>query len=44
MVIYTMEDYSAIKNKYMNFASKYVELGHILSEVTQFQRVLDVMY
>jgi hypothetical protein len=38
--IYTMEYYSAIKNKdIMNFAGKWTELGNIiLSEVTQTQK------
>jgi hypothetical protein len=34
--IYTMEYYSAIKNKdIMNFAGKWMELENITSEVTQ---------
>ena len=37
--IYTMEYYSAIKNnKFIKFLDKWMELGNILSEVTQSQR------
>jgi len=44
--IYTMEYYSAIKNKdIMNFTSKWMELEDtILSEVTQTQKNMHVMY
>jgi hypothetical protein len=37
--IYTMEYYSAIKNEFMKFLGKWIELEKIiLSEVTQSQR------
>jgi hypothetical protein len=37
--IYTMEYYSAIKNEFMKFLGKWLELeGIILSEVTQSQK------
>ena len=44
--IYTMEYYSAIKNKdIMNFAGKWMELENIiLSEVTQFPENMYSMY
>ena len=44
--IYTMEYYSAIKNKdIMNFAGKWMELENIiLSEVTQSQKDMHGMY
>jgi hypothetical protein len=44
--IYTMEYYSAIKNKdIMNFADKWMELENIsLSEVTQTQRGIHGMH
>ena len=44
--IYTMEYYSAIKNKdIMNFAGKWIELENIiLSEVTQSQKAIHIMY
>ena len=44
--IYTMEYYSAIKNKdIMNVAGKWMELENIiLSEVTQSQRDIRGMY
>ena len=44
--IYTMEYYSAIKNKdIMNFAGKWVELENIiLSKVTQSQKDMCGMY
>jgi hypothetical protein len=36
---YTMEYYSAIKNnEFMKFLGKWMELGNILSEVTQSQK------
>ena len=39
VVVYTMEYYSAIKNKdILNFAAKRMELENLLSEVTQTQR------
>jgi hypothetical protein len=42
--IYTMEYYSAVKNK--NFVSKWMELGKkiILSEITQNQKDKHSMY
>ena len=40
-----MEHYSAIKLKdIMNLSGKCIELGHILSEVTQAQRNIYGMY
>ena len=36
--IYTMEYYSAIKNKFMKFLGKWMDLENILSEVTQSQK------
>ena len=44
--IYTMEYYSAIKNKdIMNFAGKWMELENIiLSEVTQSQKYMHGIY
>jgi hypothetical protein len=44
--IYTMEYYSAIKNKdILNFAGKWMELENIiLSEVTQTQKDMRGMY
>jgi hypothetical protein len=44
--IYTMESYSAIKNKdSMNFAVKWIELENIiLNEVTQTQKDMHGMY
>jgi hypothetical protein len=37
--IYTMDYYSAIKNdEFMKFLDKWMELGNILSEVTQWQK------
>ena len=43
--IYTIEYYSAIKNKdIMNFAGKWMELENILSEVTQTQKGMHGMY
>ena len=44
--IYTMENYSAIKNEdIMSFAGKWMKLGNIiLSEVTQTQKHMHVMY
>jgi hypothetical protein len=37
--IYTMEYYSAFKNDFMKFASKWIELENIiLSEVTQSKK------
>jgi hypothetical protein len=35
--IYTMEYYSAVKNKFVKFLGKCMELENILSEVTQSQ-------
>jgi hypothetical protein len=44
--IYTVEYYSAIKNKdIMNFAGKWMELENIiLNEVTQVQKAMHGMY
>jgi hypothetical protein len=43
--IYTMEYYSAIKNKdMMKFAGKYMKLENIMSEVTQTQKDIDGIY
>jgi len=43
--IYTMEYYSALKNKdILNFAAKWMELENILSEVTQTQKDIHVMF
>jgi hypothetical protein len=40
-----MEYYSAIKNKdILGFAGKYMELENILSEATQTQKDMHVMY
>jgi hypothetical protein len=46
MYIYTMENYSAIKNnEFMKFLSKWMDLdGIILSEVTQSQKKSLDMY
>ena len=46
LYIYTMEYYSAIKNKdIMNFADKWMELENmILSEVTQMQNDMHGMH
>jgi len=45
-LIYTMEYYSAIKNKdIMSFAGKQVELEYIiLSEVTKTQKIMHGIY
>jgi hypothetical protein len=43
--IYTMEYYSAIKNKdIMSFAGKWKKLENILNEVTQTQKDMRGMY
>ena len=44
--VYTMEYYSAIKNKdFMNFAGKWIELENIiLSEISQIQKNMHGMY
>jgi hypothetical protein len=43
--IYTMEDYSAIKNEDLSFADKWNELENvILSEVTRTQKDMHGMY
>jgi len=43
--IYTIEYYSAIKNKdIMNFAGTWMELENILGEVTQTQKDMHDMY
>ena len=43
--IYTMEYYSAIKNEFMKFLGKWMDLeGIILSEVTQSQKNSNEMY
>ena len=46
MFIYSMEHYSAIKNKdIMNFTGKWMELENIiLSQVTQIQKDIHGMY
>jgi hypothetical protein len=43
--IYTMEYYSAIKNEdILSFASTWMELENILSEITQTQKDMHGMY
>jgi hypothetical protein len=43
--IYTMKYYSAIKNEdILSFAGKWMELENILSEVTQTQKDVHIMY
>ena len=43
--IYTIEYYSAIKNEFMKFLGKWMDLeGIILSEVTQLQKISHNMY
>ena len=37
--IYTVESYSAIRNEFMKFLGKWMELEIILSEVTQSQKI-----
>ena len=45
LYIYTMEYYSAVKNEFMKFLGKWVELENIiLSEVTQSQKNIHDMH
>jgi hypothetical protein len=45
MVLYTMEFYSATKkNEILSFASKWMELENILSEVSQAQKTKNCMF
>ena len=45
LYIYTMEYYSAVKNEFMKFLGKWVELENIiLSEVTQSQKNIHTIH